>query len=408
VCGTIPDPSGSQSKKGRTAGSQKESKASIVAKLLLSGSSIKDIITLDPGYSLQNLIKMRTFASASVQLFESAQQAQWPSNLQYLGGCSLTLRLVEWLNLNLGCKRPMHQKQLYLHGPTSMRKTTFLNIAKFFSSSYAIPTGEDFYDLYQDPEPTLCYIDEYEGKETKPLGWLKQYSQGTEMNLRQKGGQRMKRTNPALIILSNYSLEQVYRKALLSYPTCLDPIYKRFEVIEATSPIDNQGLLEALALALSATTPPASAVILEKLRNLLTPSISNLLNSATSTVIQSVTSPVGVRFERSASPVEQEASNVIVDGTEMSSLLGRSFINDIPINPTLVQEPTGVLQSMMQSPILGMQTISAKPSKHERFMQMRREKIREQQTEKVSSLDLIRRKGNILLYDGNDDHLFDL
>lgn len=383
--GTIPEPSGNQGRQTRTAGSPSQSKASIVAKLLLSGSSLKDVITLDPGYSLQNLIKMRTFVSVSAQLFQSAQQAQWPSNLLYRGECSLTRRLVEWCNLNIGCRRPLHQKQLYLHGPTSMRKTTFLNIVKFFNNSYCIPTGEDFYDLYQDPEPTLCYIDEYEGKETKPLGWLKQFSQGTEMNLRQKGGQRLKRCNPALIILSNYSLEQVYKKALSVYPTCLDPIYKRFEVVEAVSPIDNQGLVEALVAALLATTPPPSAEILEKLRGLVSlPCFSNSL-SASITALPDAVSPVGAVLTNSASSVEEMPFIADASGTpEQASL------NPFPLMMQAAETPT----------------VSAKEkqSKHDRFMELRRKKIREQSEDKISSIDKIAMKGNKRLFSGyNDD-----
>jgi len=85
VFGTIPDPATSQGRTPRIAGSPRESKASVMAKLLLSGSSLRELIELDPGYSLLNYSKMRTFASASALLSQSAPKAQWPSNLQYQG-----------------------------------------------------------------------------------------------------------------------------------------------------------------------------------------------------------------------------------------------------------------------------------------------------------------------------------
>ena len=360
-----------------------------MAKLLQSGSSLREAIALDPGYSLQNLAKMRTFASACALLTQSAPKAQWPSNLQYQGESSVTRRLVEWCNLNIGCKRPLHQQQLYLHGPTSMRKTTFLNIVKFFNTSYPIPTGEDFYDLYQDPEPTLCYIDEFEGKGTKPLWWLKEFSQGTVMNLRQKGGQRLKMTNPALILLSNYSLEEVYKKSLLQYPNSLQPIYKRFLVVEATEPIDNQGLIEALVQALLATTAPPSAETIQELRSLISSPLGVQSSSAPLIVPCNAPSLDIAASTESVSSATEEHLNALADGTPEPESSNSSA-------------PTGALLALMTAQP-ETQTVSAKPSKHDRFMEMRRKKIREQQVERVSSIDRIKMKGNKRLYDGDDD-----
>lgn len=382
VFGTIPDPSGKQGRTPRTVGSSKESKATTMAKLLLSGSSLKDLILLDPGYALQNFQRMRTFASASALLQQSAPKAKWPSNLQYQGESSVTRRLVEWCNLNFECKRPLHQQQLYLFGPTSMRKSTFLGICRFFNSSYSIPTGEDFYDLYQDPEPTLCFIDEFEGKKVKPLGWLKEFSQGTEMNLRQKGGQRMKFTNPAIILLSNYSLEQVYKKALAQYPQCLAPIYKRFLVVEATEPIDNLGLIEALVQALLATTAPPSAEIIQELRSLISNPLGVQLDGALSTAQCSVPSQDGATSDIDVSTATEEPVSAPVDGT-----------------------PAPVTWSLPQPPVRPI--ASAKSSKHEKFMEMRRKKIREQNEERVSSIDRISIINGKRVFNGEDDSLLD-
>lgn len=331
----------------------------------------------DPGYSLQNWAKMRTYASACAHLEVSAPRAKWPSNLQYQGECLATRRLVEWCNLNFGCKRPLHQQQLYLHGPASMRKTTFLDIVKFFNNFYPIPTGEDFYDLYQDPEPTLCYIDEFEGKRVKSLGWLKEFSQGTVMNLRQKGGQRLKLTNPALILLSNFSLEQVFKKAVSQYPTCLQPIYKRFVVIELTEPLDNEGLVEALVQALLATTAPPTAEVIQELRSLISNPLASQSASVPSIVPFSAPSQVIVPSEESASSATKEQASAPVDGT-----------------PILESSS----QACAEPPRLNVHVM-------ERWRQERREKIREQN--KVSSIDLIRVKGKTILYDGNDDYLLE-
>lgn len=260
-----------------------------------------------------------------------------------------------------------------------MRKTTFLNIVKFFNTSYQIPTGEDFYDLYpKNPEPTLCYIDEYEGKDTKSLSWMKQFSQGTELNLRIKGGQVMKRANPALIILSNSSLEQVYRKALAANPSVLDPMYKRFMIVEATEPIDNQGFIEALVAALSATTAPE---ILAKLRALICPVTATTPSSVSSTVTPYAESLATAASSSSASTASSQEANADADGL-MESLA------------TQQETLTVSAEEPRQNEHL-----------YERWRQERRAKIREQN--KVSSMDLITFKGRKRLYNGddNDDHL---
>ena len=259
-----------------------------------------------------------------------------------------------------------------------MRKTTFLSLCKFFHSSYPIPTGEDFYDLYQDPEPTLCYIDEYEGKQTKSLSWLKEFSQGTVMNLRQKGGQRLKMTNPALIILSNYSLEQVYKKNLSQYPSCLAPIYKRFLIVEAVEQIDNLGLIEALVQALLATTAPPSAEIIQELRSLISSPLGVQSTGVQSIVPYNVPSPDGATSTTSASSVTEEPQSAAVDGT-----------------------PRQESWSLPQAPLRP--TASAKQSKHDKFMEMRRQKVREQSEQRISSIDRITMKGNKRLFNGEDD-----
>lgn len=123
-----------------------------------------------------------------------------------------------------------------------------------YCTSFEIPQGEDFYDLYGDPEPELCYIDEYKG--AKPIHWWNLFLQGgPPMNLRIKGSQTRKRSNPPVIMISNYSLETVYRKALLENPEALDPLLTRLEVIAIPSGVvlDTEGFEDALAIATAAT-----------------------------------------------------------------------------------------------------------------------------------------------------------
>lgn len=173
-------------------------------------------------------------------------------NLYNVGGCLVTRQLVEWCSLNIQSKRCFKQKQLYIHGPPNTLKTSFLDILLNYVTSYEIPQAEDFLDLWPDPEPELCYIDEFQaGKLT--INWWNQFLQGSTpvkpLTLKQKGKQGVKTTNPPVIMLSNYTLEQNWAKALLANQQKLQPLLVRLTVVEVVQPLDIQGFKEALAIA---------------------------------------------------------------------------------------------------------------------------------------------------------------
>lgn len=269
--GTIPDPSTKVSKtQAGTAGPPKKSQQQQVAELLQSGSSLSSLVTQFPGYSLANLAKMRTYATFCSAMRENKSKLSWPPNLKYQGACSVTRQLVEWCSLNIHSKRNFKQKQLYLHGPKNTRKSSFLHILMQYCTTYEIPQAEDFYDLYGDPEPELCCLDEYKGG--KYLHWWNLFLQGgPPMTLRVKGGQIQKKTNPPVIILSNYDPKRAHAKALEKNDEVLDPFLERITVIEVPvgTVIDTVGFLEALASATYATTLPPVTVSDAEMTNVL-------------------------------------------------------------------------------------------------------------------------------------------
>lgn len=273
--GTIPEPStkGSKTQAG-IAGTQRKSQQQQVAELLQSGSSLSSLVTQFPGYSLANLAKMRTYATFCCAMRENNSKLVWPPNLKYQGACSVTRQLVEWCSLNIHSKRNFKQKQLYLHGPKNTRKSSFLYILMRYCTTYEIPQAEDFYDLYGDPEPELCYLDEYKG--LKALHWWNLFLQGgPPTNLRVKGGQIQKKTNPPVIILSNYDPKRVHQKALEKNDEVLDPFLERVTVIEVPvgTVIDTEGFLAALASATYATTSPPVVVSDVEMTNVVSASL---------------------------------------------------------------------------------------------------------------------------------------
>ena len=65
----------------------------------------------------------------------------------------------------------------------------------------------------------------------------------------------LKRENPAVILISNFTLEECYHKALAKHPRCLDALKERLFEIHLTNPLDIQGLLAALQQGASSASP---------------------------------------------------------------------------------------------------------------------------------------------------------
>lgn len=235
----------------------------------------------------------------------SASKLMWPRNLRYHGACSVTRSLVEWCSSNIQCKRHFKQKQLYIHGPPNTLKTSFLDILIRYCTSFEIPATEDFLDLYGDPEPELCYIDEFcAGKLT--INWWNQFLQGSTpqkaLTLKQKGKQSVKETNPPVVMISNRTLEENWANALLKNHQALAPLYVRLTVVEVTQPLDIQGFLEAIASATYATTPPPTIFSDADLTTVLSEQLSISQPSQEEEVYLNLTSPALFHSQKSKRP----------------------------------------------------------------------------------------------------------
>lgn len=97
---------------------------------------------------------------------------------------------------------------------------------EFDLNIYWMPSMESFYDEYADDAYDLVVLDEFKG--TKSIQELNLWLQGSPMSVRVKGGQRMKRQNLPMIILSNFSPAEAYGKCM---PQQLAPLMARLEVV---------------------------------------------------------------------------------------------------------------------------------------------------------------------------------
>ena len=119
----------------------------------------------------------------------------------------------------------------------------------------------------------------------------------------------IKRTNPAVIIISNFTLERCYHKALEKDPSALDSLLTRVEQIHLTHPLDIEGLKEALAQASPATTvTPTTSMVAEDSNVTISPREEELGASSSTIDLSPPNSPLmewifphyvrGERFKR--------------------------------------------------------------------------------------------------------------
>lgn len=139
-----------------------------------------------------------------------------------------------------------------MSGPPNARKTSLLMKLLEYVRGYEVPT-EDFYDLYPNPEPELIWMDEFKGAKT--IQFLNLLAQGAPMTLRVKGAQRLKMSNPPLIVMSNLTMEQVYHKTFEKNPQLVQALQARFLEVILTDPLDLDNIQWSTVEISSISTP---------------------------------------------------------------------------------------------------------------------------------------------------------
>lgn len=142
--------------------------------------------------------------------------------------------IASWLNQSVKRPFPFRSKQLYIHGPPQIGKTTMILELIKRLSIYDIPREEDFYDEYRDGAYDLAVLDEFTGK--KSIQWMNQWLDGSRTTLRKKGSQVVKTQNLPTIVLSNRSLMENYPKQAEKNSIFLQALRTRFLEISLNRP----------------------------------------------------------------------------------------------------------------------------------------------------------------------------
>jgi len=149
-----------------------------------------------------------------------------------------TKRLSAWVNSNVFSLRPLRHPQMYLHGPPRTGKTTFVQLLEKYLRIYHFPMDEDFYDFYDDELYDLIVLDEFRGQKT--IQHLNRWLDGQKMTYRKKGSQGLKTKNLPIIIISNYSPQEVYHK--VAEHGRLDSFLDRLEIIEVREMLELESI----------------------------------------------------------------------------------------------------------------------------------------------------------------------
>lgn len=204
-----------------------------IAQIIEKGESLMSIKNENPGYFLLHKRKIEDYQSWFVKKTYRPPLPWNLINLEALIGPDL--KIAKWLNKNLFLERQYGTKDLFVHGPTMLGKTTLINSLRKRCRTYTIPS-EDFYCNYDDEDYDLAIYDEFKGQ--KPIQWFNEWCQAGEMHLKKKGvtGYLKKKHIPTMIV-SNFALHECYSKAYSENARCLDPLIRRLKIVELRVPI---------------------------------------------------------------------------------------------------------------------------------------------------------------------------
>lgn len=214
----------------------KSSKFAVIAQSVMEGKSLLQINETDPGFVLQHKRKLEEYQAWVVMKRPRTDLLPWqPVPVPAFGS---EYQLATWLNANLFvASRPIKSPQLYLFSPPNCGKTTLVTWLSRFCRVYYMPLLEDFYDFYDDDSYDLVVIDEFKGQ--KQIQFLNQWLDGQPCTIRVKGGQRLKNKNLPCIILSNWSLSDVYSGAIEKHgKDVIAPLLARLEIVCVNKFID--------------------------------------------------------------------------------------------------------------------------------------------------------------------------
>lgn len=236
---------------------QAVSVSNAVVESIQAGSTLTDLMESHPTYLLNHARNVKEF----IHLHRTSMMQRRRKELLITSvsvrpvgtqNTSWNRAISAWIRMNIRMTRTFKQKQLYVHGPPDMGKSSFvMQLEREHELSvYWMPALECFYDEYEDGAYDLVVLDEFRAQ--KRIQELNLWLQGGVMPVRKKGGQGLKRDNIPMIILSNYAPEDCYGKCS---PSQLAPLLARLNVVEVKGPIRLEKVEEFIPTSFSDIDP---------------------------------------------------------------------------------------------------------------------------------------------------------
>lgn len=190
------------------AAKKKEStKSTLMAKKLLDGATLQDLNEQDPGFVMMNQKKLKEYQALIAVWMDTPTKIWKPIQIHPLSLPASLVKLAGWLNVNLGQPRQLRQKQLLLSSPPGMGKTTLVEALRTYFRVYD-SMGDKWFDGFDPLHHQIIVYDEFHSN--VPLSIINKILDGQRCLLQTKGGSVHKVINIPVIILTNYTSDELY------------------------------------------------------------------------------------------------------------------------------------------------------------------------------------------------------
>jgi len=208
---------------------KKSTKSDLVSQRILKGESPDDLMQDHPGFFLMHGQQIQRFANVVQQATETkALRLRFKHLACFVGdGHMENQRIAGWFNDHVIRKHEFRAKNLWVWGPTQIGKTTLAEQLRDNGvNTYVVDYSTHFYDGISNDTQLVVY-DEFKAQRT--ITELNKLSDGSRCRLDIKGGSfQLQRPLPVLV-LSNFSIDQVYPHVEKNW---LDTLKSRFFEIE--------------------------------------------------------------------------------------------------------------------------------------------------------------------------------
>ena len=195
----------------------KQKLSTTIALAFKEGKSLREVAEIDPGYTLNNLRKMREYQALIEQFKQEEEDGKLlklplpidPAQFEYE-----LHPLLEWCNKNFyNRQRPIREPQLWLKTPIHSGKTTWISLLQKFMRCYIVGYERESFDEYSDDKFDIIIFDEY--KSQKKLEFLNSLIDGQSKRLMQlyTAQNTTKKINLPVVFLSNYHPVEAYANA---------------------------------------------------------------------------------------------------------------------------------------------------------------------------------------------------